>query len=76
MITRPSYHVGGMPALAVVVIDPGGDRAPGLLTGLKWLLGPTALSKADPVRHMDWVTPAERETADTSPVYAPPWSVW
>ena len=37
----------------------------------------TALSRADPVRPIDCVTPAVRHArANTSPVYSPPWSVW
>ena len=62
----------------------------GLLRGWwKWLLrnssnsrvelndSATALSRADPVRPIDCVTPARRQAwANSSPVYSPPWSVW
>ena len=35
----------------------------------------TALSRADPVRPIDWVMPASRQAwANSSPVYSPPWS--
>src|SRR3984893_19151964 len=37
----------------------------------------TALSRAEPVRPMDWVTPALRQACTKRlPVYSPPWSVW
>jgi hypothetical protein len=36
----------------------------------------TALSRAEPVRPMDWVTPALRQAfTKRLPVYSPPWSV-
>src|SRR5215211_8313843 len=37
----------------------------------------TALSRADPVRPIDWRTPAVVQAwANTLAVYSPPWSVW
>src|ERR1700751_143470 len=36
----------------------------------------TALSRAEPVRPVDWVTPALRQACTNRlPVYSPPWSV-
>ena len=81
---RAEHAVGGMPAGAVVVFDPASDRVTGLFTSLE--VGccatvpipgsslndsATALSRADPVRPIDCVTPASRQAwANSSPVYS------
>jgi hypothetical protein len=46
-------------------------------SGVELNASASALSRAEPVRPMDWVTPALRHAfTNRLPVYSPPWSVW
>lgn len=76
---RRQHVVGGVPSRGVVFIDPRGHGPAGLLAGVgkcRWRssshsrvelnASATALSSADPVRPIDWVTPVQRHAAARS----------